>query len=84
MDYLLDITVSPDRSEWSWKDETDFHDAVKVGKITTKQAEAIRLEGQIAIRLLQEDSSSFYETWEYWLPPKEWQIPGIPLGWDEI
>jgi hypothetical protein len=82
-DYLLDITFPPDRSVWKWKDEADFEEAVAAGKISRLQARDIRQEGERAAIHLQEGSSSFYDAWENWLPPKEWQIPRMPLNWDD-
>jgi hypothetical protein len=84
MDYLLDITVTPDRSEWSWKDEAVFAEAVAAGNISADQARTIRSEGERAIKLMQEGPSSFYDAWANWLPPTEWQIPKMPLNWDEV
>jgi len=84
MDYLLDINVSPDRSEWSWKDGGDFNEAVKAGKIPIDKAETIRSEGEKAIQLLQEDSTYFFGKWESWKPSSEWKIPSIPEGWGKI
>jgi len=77
-DYLLDITLTPDRSEWKWKDESDFDEAVATGKISLEQARDIRQEGELAVKRVQEGPSSFYDVWENWLPPKEWRIPEIP------
>lgn len=82
-DYLLDITASPDRTEWSWKDEEDFEQAILAGNISTELAEAIRLEGEKAIKLLQEGPSSYYEAWMKWSPSEEWKIPEMPLNWDK-
>ncbi|MBP1989572.1 DUF402 domain-containing protein [Paenibacillus eucommiae] len=83
MDYLLDIQVSPDRCEWSWKDEADFNDAVEAGNISVDLARAIRSEGERAIKLMKEGPSSFYDTWKRWGPPTEWEIPKMPLAWGE-
>ncbi|WP_238403430.1 DUF402 domain-containing protein [Paenibacillus mesophilus] len=79
-DYLLDITLPPDRSEWKWKDEADFEEAVATGKISLEQARHIRQEGELAVKQVQEGTSTFYDVWENWLPPKEWRIPEL-LQW---
>jgi hypothetical protein len=81
-DYLLDIVASPDRSEWSWKDEDEFEEAVAAGNISAEQAVAIRSEGVKAVQLLQEGPASCYEAWMNWAPPREWEIPEMPLNWD--
>lgn len=84
MDYLLDITVTPDRCEWHWKDETDFMNAVNGGMISPGRAHNIRMEGDRAIQSIQEGSASFYDKWANWIPPKDWEIPQLPVGWDKI
>lgn len=82
-DYLLDITVSPDRSEWSWKDEDEFEEAVAAGNLTSEQARSIRLEGERAIKKLQEGPASYYEAWMNWVASKEWEIPKMPSNWNQ-
>jgi hypothetical protein len=84
MDHLLDIVVSPDRSEWRWKDEDEFEEAVAIGVFSRDEARAIRAEGERVIRLLETGASPVCEGWEHWSPPPEWGIPGLPVGWDRI
>lgn len=82
MDHLLDVDISPDRSEWHWKDEDEFEQAVKLGVYSPEEAGAIRLEGERVIRILQQNGSPFCDGWERWSPPPEWEIPCLPVGWD--
>jgi predicted RNA-binding protein associated with RNAse of E/G family len=84
MDHLLDIVVSPDRSAWRWKDEDEFREAVALGVYSAEEARAIRAEGQRAIKRMQANQSPFCDGWEKWSPPAEWEIPGLPAGWDDI
>lgn len=79
-DYLLDITVNPDRTEWAWKDEADFKAAAAAGRFSAEQARAIRAEGERAIRLVQEGPASHYEAWAGWRPPADWTVPAMPPG----
>jgi hypothetical protein len=84
MDHLLDIVVSPDRSEWRWKDEDEFREAVAIGVLSPEEALAIRAEGERAIRLSQEGAPPFCDGWERWSPPADWGIPELPSEWDTV
>jgi len=84
MDHLLDIVISSDRSEWSWKDEDEFSEAIALGVYSTEEARAIRAEGERVIDLMQANQPPFCDGWENWSPPKEWEIPTLPTGWDDI
>ena len=84
MDHILDVVVSPDRSEWWWKDEDEFREAEAIGVYSAQEARTIRAEGERAVKLMQANQSPFCDGWERWLPPAEWEIPGLPAGWDNI
>ena len=81
MDHLLDIVVSPDRSEWHWKDEDEFAEAVVLGLFSSEEAHAIRAEGERAVRQLQAGQPPFSAVWEKWKPPAGWQVPPLPAAW---
>lgn len=83
-DHLLDIVVSPDRSEWRWKDEDEFQEALEIGLYTAEQARAIRAEGERAIWRMRAGQPPFCDGWERWSPPAEWKAPDLPAGWDDI
>ena len=82
MDHLLDIVISPDRSEWQWKDEDEFQEAVAIGVYSPEEARAIRAEGERVIELLRTGQPPFCDGWDRWSPPAGWGIPQIPDGWD--
>ena len=63
MDHLLDIVVSPDRSEWQWKDEDEFREAVAIGVFSAEEAHAIRGEGERVLGLLQAGESPYGDSW---------------------
>jgi predicted RNA-binding protein associated with RNAse of E/G family len=84
MDHLLDIVTSPDRSEWRWKDEDEFQEAVAIGVYSPEEARAIRAEGERVIELLRTGQPPFCDGWDRWSPPAEWKIPQLPDGWDRI
>lgn len=82
-DYLLDITLSPDRSQWTWKGERNFDMAVATGKLPRDLAESIRMEGEEAIQWMQEGPDTYYEAWQTWMPSRRWKIPRMPHNWHE-
>ncbi len=84
MDHLLDIVISPDRAKWRWKDEDEFREAVEIGLYSMEKASAIRAEGKRVIKLLETNQSPFFDGWERWSPPSEWQRPVFPDDWDRM
>jgi Protein of unknown function (DUF402) len=82
MDHELDIVISPDRSEWRWKDEQAFNEMVKAGIFSAEEACAIRAEGERVIQHSQAGEPPFCDGWEEWLPPPKWTIPTLPPDWD--
>jgi len=82
MDHELDIVISPDRSEWKWKDEEAFRELVAGGAFTSGEAQTIHAEGEKVIRQLEDGVTPFWAAWEKWSPPKDWIIPPLPQNWD--
>jgi hypothetical protein len=83
-DHLLDIVISPNRSEWRWKDEDEFKEAVAIGVFSPQEARTIRAEGERVIGLLEAEESPFCDGWEAWSPPAGWGIPAFPGDWDRL
>jgi hypothetical protein len=83
-DHLLDIVVSPDRSEWRWKDEDEFSEGVCLGVFSAQEERAIRAEGNRAVRELLAGRPPFSAAWEKWTPPAHWEIPQLPADWDRM
>jgi predicted RNA-binding protein associated with RNAse of E/G family len=83
-DHLLDIVISPNRSEWRWKDEDEFKEAVAIGVFSPQEARTIRAEGERVIQLLEADKSPFCDGWEMWSPPAGWGIPTFLEGWGRL
>jgi hypothetical protein len=84
MDHLLDIVISADQSEWHWKDEDEFGEAVAIGIYSPEEARSIRAEGERVLSLFQTRQSPFCDGWENWSPPTKWNIPIMPEGWDRL
>lgn len=81
-DHMLDIIISPDLSNWTWKDEDEIKAAVNLRLITEGKAERIRAEGERVIERLESRSSPFNDGWEKWRPDPAWPVPELPVGWD--
>lgn len=84
MDQLLDIVVSPDLSEWAWKDEQELNEAQARGLISPARAREIRAEGERVIELIRARRPPFSSGWEHWSPDPAWPIPDLPAGWDIV
>ena len=52
LDNILDIVVSPDMTQWNWKDTDEFEEAQKLGLYSKEKARQIWAEGEKAVRLL--------------------------------
>jgi predicted RNA-binding protein associated with RNAse of E/G family len=83
MDLALDVVISPDRANWRWKDEDEFAGMIKLGLISSSEAQAIRAEGKKAIKMAETNQPPFCDGWENWSPPICWQIPEFPTNWDQ-
>ncbi len=84
MDHTLDIVISPDMSEWEWKDDDEFMEAQKVGFYSSEQAREIWAEGEKAIRLITSERRSLYEEWEKWQSNPEWEFPKLSPLWGKV
>lgn len=84
MDQRWDVVVMPDLSSWHWKDEDEFSEAGGHGVYSLTQAKAIREEGERVVKTIQEENSLFIQGREKWRPPSEWQIPEMPLHWNDL
>ena len=84
MDHVFDVVVSPDQSDWRWKDEEQLARGRCIGLYTDEEARAIRAEAERAVGLMQAGESPWCDGWEHWRPPAGWSIPELPLGWAAV
>jgi len=80
-DMVLDMVVSPDGTEFRWKDEAEFAEMIELGLISREKADLLRETGVKALELLRSGESPF-ERWRDWVPPAEWRGISLSLGWD--
>ncbi len=84
MDNMLDIIISPDMTEWKWKDDDEFMEAQKAGFYSSKRARDIQSEGEKAVRLITSERRSLYEEWKEWQADPEWELPKLSPLWDKV
>lgn len=73
-DQFLDITVSPDGS-WMWKDEDELQEAVRIGRLSSVDAAAIRNEGERIIPGIEARRWPFDGSLINWRPDPAWGVP---------
>jgi Protein of unknown function (DUF402) len=81
LDQELDIVINRELSNWSWKDEAQFLDAQRRGRIPVEQAAYVRRVGEDILEQLQAGRLTLPEPWRHWRPPEQWAIPPIPHDW---
>jgi len=81
-DHVLDLVIEPDVASWSWKDEDELADAIRVGRFTPSEAAAIRSEGKTAIAALEAREWPFDQGWEEWRPDPTWSLPRLERSWE--
>jgi len=84
MDNMLDVVISPDMTEWEWKDDDEFTEAQKVGYYSAEKAHEIWSEGERAIRLITSEKRSNYEKWKTWQANPDWELPKLSPLWDKV
>ena len=83
MDNMLDVVISPDMSNWQWKDDDEFAEAQNLGLYTTEKAREIWTEGEMAVRLVTKERRALYAQWEKWNGALEWVVPKLSPLWQE-
>ena len=83
-DWLLDILISPDKSEWRWKDEDEITEAVEIGLMSPERAREFYAEGERGLKRLLADEAPFDKNWASWHPDEAWSTPKFPEEWDVL
>ena len=84
MDNMLDIIISPDMSEWRWKDDDEFTAAQNAGIYSAQKAREVWNAGAQAVRLITQERRLLYEPWSQWRANPEWKMPELSLRWQEM
>jgi len=64
-DHVLDLQVAPDMT-WSWKDEHEMAEAIRIGRFSQAEARAIRSAGERVIPVIE---------------ARQWPFDGSLVGW---
>ena len=84
MDQTLDIVISPDFTEWHWKDEDELAEAIRLGLISKTRAKEVRAEGERVVAAMEARQPPFDGDWRYWRPEASWPTPELPEGWQDL
>jgi hypothetical protein len=84
VEHLLDVTIAPDRSNWSWKDEDELDQAISYGLFTPEQGSWFRYWGERAVEHVLLREPPFDQDWEDWSPDPAWDEPALPASWDAV
>ncbi len=82
-DRVLDIVVSPDLTEWKWKDEDEFQWRLEQGGAPRPLNASVRSDGLVALERLRDPGRNFGR-WLSWKPDPLWTVPPVAQGWDEL
>ncbi|MEU6643824.1 DUF402 domain-containing protein [Saccharomonospora sp. NPDC046836] len=77
IDGVLDLVVDPDRN-WSWDDEDEAEEAMRVGRLTAEQLDRLRVEGRRCAQLAENGAFPFDDTWTAFRPDPAWAPPELP------
>lgn len=83
-DHVLDLVLSPDLTEFHWKDAGELQDMVRRGYFSEAEAASFRSEGESVLMRARTLAPPFGESWERWRPDPDWTIPLLPEDWIEI
>lgn len=84
VDHILDIQVTDDLSDWSWKDQDELAWAVVHGQVSASKAEAIRQHGNDATARMNARAHPFHDDWSDTAPDPEWPIPVLPPAFMDV
>jgi hypothetical protein len=84
VEHLLDVTIPPDRSTWSWKDEDELEEAIGRGLFSEEDAAWFRYWGERAVEHVLLREPPFDEDWSSWRPDPSWEAPRLPEDWDLV
>jgi hypothetical protein len=82
VEHILDVTIPPDRTSWSWKDEDELAEALAAGLFTEEDAAWFHYWGERAVEHVLLREPPFDEDWTGWRPDPSWEEPALPADWE--
>ncbi len=78
-DHVLDAFIDTDFRSWTWKDEDEFSEAIRLGLISPSEAERIRGAALAVTKSLFTRRRAHLRGLAAWRPPEEWAMepPGL-------
>ena len=84
VEHILDVTIVPDRTSWSWKDEDELAEAIEAGLFSEDEAAWFHFWGERAVEHVLLREPPFDEDWSAWRPDPAWDAPTLPPDWDRV
>lgn len=81
-DHVLDLQVTPDGA-WSWKDEDEMAEAIRIGRFSQVEANVIRSAGEGVIPDIEARRWPFDGSLIDWRPDPAWPLPTMPPTWND-
>lgn len=83
-DYIIDAVIQPDLVRWSWKDENEFGEAIKLGLIAPEDAIQIRRATIQVVNEVLSQKDNHLRTLSRWRPPPHWTNPTLAGKWQVL
>jgi hypothetical protein len=76
-DNVLDAVVDADLTGWTWKDEDELREAVRVGRFDEARAASLYRDGDRARARIERREWPFDRDWSSWRPDPAWPAPRL-------
>ncbi|WP_235032585.1 DUF402 domain-containing protein [Actinacidiphila yanglinensis] len=81
-DLFLDLVVTPDLTQWKWKDEDEYAQARRVGVVTDAIHHRVEHAREQALSMIRSYHGPFRPDRRrpVWSPDPSWSLPDLPRG----
>jgi hypothetical protein len=79
-DLLLDLVAEADLSGYRWKDEDDYAQGRRLGRIDDTLHQRVDAARQQVTSLVESGQGPFAEDWSSWRRDRAWPAPVLPAG----